>query len=398
LDMISFGSIFLELVFGHVPEMPGPGEEVFTEEFAFSCGGAVNSASAAASAGARAGLCTVLGDDLGSRVVIEHCARVGVDLSPSVRVRRRSAGVTVVLNFDGDRAFVTNLPARRGEPGAGARGEPGAGARGERGAGARGERGAGARGEPGAGARGEPGAGARGEPEAGARGEPEAGRQEERSERRGQPEIERWREVLRRYRPRWCYVHGGPGVPEFLREARELGSKIALDVSLGDERYRRDAIIDCVRLADVFLPNEDEILRLTGTDALGPALAAATAWGTPLVVTRGAAGAVIASPDGITEVAEGVQPVTVRDLTGAGDAFAGALIAALVRGVPLTKAVVAANTAGSQAAARLGAVGEVDVSGIAAVGQVLGAGFIDEAAEFTGQAAADNNAEREISQ
>jgi sugar/nucleoside kinase (ribokinase family) len=309
LDMISFGSIFLELVFGHVPEMPGPGEEVFTEEFAFSCGGAVNSASAAASAGARAGLCTVLGDDLGSRVVIEHCARVGVDLSPSVRVPRRSAGVTVVLNFDGDRAFVTNIPARR-----------------------------------------------------------------------GQPEIDRWREVLRRHRPRWCYLHGGPGVPEFLREARELGSKIALDVSLGDERYRRDVIVDCVRLADVFLPNEDEILRLTGTDALEAALAAAAAWGTPLVVTRGAAGAVIASPDGITEVADGVQPVTVRDLTGAGDAFAGALIAALVQGVPLTEAVVAANTAGSRAAARLGAVGEVDMSGIAAVGQALGAAFIDQAA------------------
>jgi sugar/nucleoside kinase (ribokinase family) len=331
LDMISFGSIFLELVFGHVPEMPGPGEEVFTEEFAFSCGGAINSASAAASAGARAGLCTVLGDDLGSRVVIEHCARVGVDLSPSVRVRRRSAGVTVVLNFDGDRAFVTNLPARRGEPEAGRQGESGAGRQ----------------------------------------GEPEAGRQEERSERRGQPEIDRWREVLRRYRPRWCYVHGGQGIPEFLREARELGSKIALDVSLGDERYRRDAIIDCVRLADVFLPNEDEILRLTGTGTLGDALTAAAAWGTPLVVTRGAAGAVIASPDGITEVAEGVQPVTVRDLTGAGDAFAGALIAALVRGVPLTEAVVAGNIAGSEAAARLGAVGEVDMSGIAAVGQAL---------------------------
>jgi sugar/nucleoside kinase (ribokinase family) len=309
LDMISFGSVFLELVFGHVPELPRPGEEVFTEEFAFSCGGAVNSASAAARAGATAGLCTVLGDDLGSRVVIEHCARTGVDLSPSVRVRRRSAGVTVVLNFDGDRAFVSNIPKRR-----------------------------------------------------------------------EQQEIDRWRAVLRRARPRWCYVHGGPGMPEFMREARELGSKIALDVSLGDERYAADAIIECVRLADVFMPNEDEIRRLTGTDALGPALAVATTWGTPLVVTRGAAGAVIASPDGITEVADGVRQVTVRDLTGAGDAFAGAMIAALVRGVPLTDAVVAANAAGSEAVAWLGAVGEVDVSGVAAVGQTLGARFIDQVA------------------
>ena len=318
MDMISFGSVFLELVFGHVPELPRPGEEVFTEEFAFSCGGAVNSASAAAAAGARAGLCTVLGEDLGSRVVIEHCVRLGVDLSPSVRVRRRSAGVTVVLNFDGDRAFVSNIPARR-----------------------------------------------------------------------SQPEIDRWRTVLRRTRPRWCYLHAGPGVPEFLREARELGSKIALDVSLGDERDR-DAVIDCVRLADVFIPNEDELLRLTEADALGPALSAATAWCTPLVVKRGPAGAVIASPDGVTEVSEGIRPVEVKDRTGAGDAFAGAMIAALLRGVPLAEAVVAANTAGSEAVARLGAVGEVDVSGIAAVGQTLGARFIEQVAT-----AAATNTDRE---
>jgi sugar/nucleoside kinase (ribokinase family) len=318
LDMISFGSVFLELVFGHVPELPRPGEEIFTEEFAFSCGGAVNSATAAATAGAQAGLCTVLGEDLGSRVVIEHCAKLGVDLSPSVRVRRRSAGVTVVLNFDGDRAFVSNIPARR-----------------------------------------------------------------------SQPEIDRWRAVLRRTQPRWCYLHAGPGVPEFLRDARELGSKIALDVSLGDER-EGDVVIDCVRLADVFIPNEDELLRLTGADSLGPALSAATAWGTPLVVKRGPAGAVIASPDGMTEVTEGIRPVEVKDRTGAGDAFAGAMIAALLRGVPLTEAVVAANTAGSEAVARLGAVGEVDVSGIAAVGQTLGARFIDQVAT-----AASNNTDRE---
>jgi sugar/nucleoside kinase (ribokinase family) len=311
LDMISFGTVFLELVFGHVPKLPRPGEEVFTDEFAVSCGGAVNSASSAARAGARAGLCTVLGDDLGSRVVMEHCARVGVDLSPSARVRSQSAGITVVLNFDGDRAFVTNVPAQA---------------------------------------------------------------------RRGPEEVERWRRVLARTRPRWCYLHAGAGVPDLLREARELGTKIALDISLGDEERHRDVVLECIRLADLFLPNEAELQRLTGTDAIGPALSAAAAWGTRLVVTRGAAGAVIAGPEGVTEVTEGVRPVRVRDLTGAGDAFAGALIAALLRGAPLAGAVVAANAAGSDAVARLGAVGEVEVAGISTAGQTLGARFIDQVA------------------
>jgi ribokinase len=303
LDMISFGSVFLELVFGHVHELPLPGEEVLTDDFAISCGGAVTSASAAARGGAQAGLCTVLGEDLGSRMVTEYCAGLGVELSPSVRVRRRSAGISVVLNFDGDRAFITNVPPR-------------------------------------------------------AAGE--------------QPEIDRWRAVLRHERPRWCYLHAGRGVPDFLRDARELGVKVVLDVSLGDERYR-ETVIECVRLADIFVPNGDELLRLTGADAIGEALAAAGAWGTVLVVKRGAAGAIVAGPDGVTEVAAGVRRVQVRDLTGAGDAFAGAMIAALLRGTPLAEAVVAANSAGSEAVARLGAVGEIEVAGIGAAGQTLGA-------------------------
>ena len=298
MDMISFGSVYLELVLGHVRELPAPGEEVFSDDFAISCGGAVTSAGAAALAGVRAGLCTVLGDDLGTRVVTQYCAMAGVQLSPSARVQGKAAGISVVLNFDGDRAFVTHLPPRPDD-------------------------------EP--------------------------------------PRIDHWRDVLRRERPRWCYLHAGHGVTPFLREARELGTRVVIDVSLGAERHR-DMIIECVRLADVFVPNETELLRLTGADAIGRAVAVAAGWGTPLVVTRGVAGALGAGPAGTTEVAEGVRRVQVRDLTGAGDAFAGAMIAALLRGAPLTEAVVAANTAGSEAVGRLGAVGEVEVPGVATAG------------------------------
>jgi sugar/nucleoside kinase (ribokinase family) len=300
--MISFGSVFLELVFGHVHTLPGPGEEVFTEEFAVSCGGAVTSASAAARAGVQAGLCTVLGDDLGSGVVQEYCVRHGVDLGPSLRVRRPSAGITVVLNFDGDRAFVThNPPWPAHEP----------------------------------------------------------------------AEIDRWRSVLRQRRPRWCYLHGGVGVQDFLRDARAQGTKTVLDVSLGDER-KRDLVIECVALADLFVPNEAELQRLTGTRSTEAAVAVAREWGTPLVVTRGAAGALVVGPDEVIEVSDGVRQVDVRDLTGAGDTFAGAMIGALVQGATLTAAVASANAAGAEAVSLLGAVGEVEVAGFSSAGPSLG--------------------------
>jgi sugar/nucleoside kinase (ribokinase family) len=290
VDMISFGTVFLELVFGQLERLPGPGEEVFTDEFAISCGGAVTSATVAAAAGVRAGLCTMLGDDLGSQVLTEHCASAGVDLSPSAHVAGPTAGITVVLNFDGDRGFVTHLPAGGLSV---------------------------------------------------------------------QAEIERWRTVLRARRPAWCYLHPGGLAPPFMRDARELGCKIMLDISLGDER-ERETVIQCVRLADIFVPNADELVALTGTADLDEAIEAAASWDTELVVTRGSAGAVVAGRDGtVTEITRGVRNVAVRDLTGAGDSFAGAMIAALLGGASIADAAAAGNAAGSEAVGRLGGVGTV---------------------------------------
>jgi ribokinase len=298
MDVISFGSVFLELVFGHVPALPRPGQEIFAEEFAISCGGAVTSATAAARTGVRAGVCTRLGNDLGGRVVAEHCEREGVDLSPSIRVPRPATGITMVLNYDGDRSFVTHLPPIPDD-------------------------------EP--------------------------------------PERARWVNVLRSRRPSWIYVHAGIGLTDFLQAARDQGTKVLLDVSLNEIGQAAAAVLDCIPLADVFTPNRSELLQLTGASSLDEALAIATTWGTPMVVKLGADGALIAGPDGVAAVGDGVAHVDVADLTGAGDSFAGAMIGNLLQGVPLTEAVVAANKAGSAAAGRLGAVGPVHVEGLSTV-------------------------------
>jgi sugar/nucleoside kinase (ribokinase family) len=300
VDMISFGSVFLELVFGHVPALPVPGQEIFTDDFAISCGGAVSSATAARRSGVTAGLCTLLGDDLGSRVVIEHCEREGVDLSPAARVARRVTGITTVFNYDGDRSFVTHVPPRPAD-------EPA---------------------PPG-----------------------------------------RWISVLHQYRPAWCYLHAAPDRQDFLAEARQLGIKAMVDISLVGIGTAAEIaeVIECVRMADVFVPNQAELIQLTDAANADEAISVAAGWGTPVVMKRGAQGAVIASPDGICAVTEGVAQIEVADLTGAGDAFAGAMIGALVQGAPLDRAVVAANAAGSEAASRLGAVGPVEVEGLSTV-------------------------------
>jgi sugar/nucleoside kinase (ribokinase family) len=293
MDVISFGPIFLEVVFGDMKHRPVPGEEIFVDQFAFSLGGgAVTAAVEARRAGASAAAATVLGDDVGSKLAVELCLREGVDLSPSKRLTGAVAGITVVLNFDQDRAFVSHVPPRST------------------------------------------------------------------AER---PEPERWPEVLEHVRPEWCYLHAGPLVPPVLERAHAVGTRVVLDFDSGAIDEFPDEVVKCATLADVLVPTEAELRRLTRARDLGEAIVSAASWCPWVVVKRGGAGAVAVDNGRATEVTEGLEDVVVRDRTGAGDAFAGAMVGNLARGAGLLEAVAAGNTAGSMAVARMGATGEMPV-------------------------------------
>ncbi|GAA2453984.1 PfkB family carbohydrate kinase [Agromyces soli] len=108
------------------------------------------------------------------------------------------------------------------------------------------------------------------------------------------------------------------------------------------------------RGADPLIVNEHEAAELLG---------AAAATGTPaevalalreaagahsVVVTLGAEGCLVADESGVDAV-PAVRAERVVDTTGAGDAFAGALAAALALGAPLRDAAAAAAAAGSAA-------------------------------------------------
>lgn len=291
MDLVTFGSVFLEVVFGHFERLPRPGEEIYVETFAFSCGGGAIGASVAANrGGAAAAMASVLGDDLGSRLAEDLALRERVDISFCQRVDGPAAGISVVLNFDRDRAFITHMPPRpAGEV----------------------------------------------------------------------PGPQRWPEVLRQLRPAWCYLHAGPAVAGVLHQARQLGTRVALDVSTETINRYPGAVVECARLADAFLPTEHELLRLTGAPDLSAAVALAGPWCPWVVVKRGPKGAVAVENGRAKEVTAGLQDVVVRDRTGAGDAFAGAMIGSVARGGSLLEAVAAGNAAGSEAVARLGSAGDL---------------------------------------
>ena len=101
-------------------------------------------------------------------------------------------------------------------------------------------------------------------------------------------------------------------------------------------------------LADPLIVNEGEAAELLGhsSDDLAGELAARL--GTAVVVTLGAAGAAVAAgQSGWTEPSP--KPDRVVDTTGAGDAFVGALAAALAAGHELAFAVRVGVAAGSHA-------------------------------------------------
>lgn len=110
-------------------------------------------------------------------------------------------------------------------------------------------------------------------------------------------------------------------------------------------------------LTDVIIVNELEFRHLTGADRSSDG--ALTSLGIPaVVITRGAAGATVATPGaGGRWVRHEVPGLPVRpvDTTGCGDAFTGALAARLVAGAELVEAVEFAVLVGAYAATGAGA-------------------------------------------
>ncbi|MGW1765646.1 carbohydrate kinase family protein [Streptomyces sp. NPDC002073] len=143
-----------------------------------------------------------------------------------------------------------------------------------------------------------------------------------------------------------------------LRAARDRGVPVSVDpasagflAAQGADRFLAD-----IAGAGILLPNEAEARLLAGLPAdADPSLAAAElSRRVPLVVvTRGAAGALVAEGGEVTARVPGT-PARAVDSTGAGDAFTGGFLAARLAGADPATAAASGCRAGAAAVTRLG--------------------------------------------
>ncbi|ANN65796.1 sugar kinase [Bordetella bronchialis] len=145
-----------------------------------------------------------------------------------------------------------------------------------------------------------------------------------------------------------------------IERARSAGTQVCLDSNLRLRLWpvdRARAILsEAMRMADIFLPSMDDMRHLTGhTDPAGTLdwIRAAGARGT-VVLKLGSEGAIL--DDGNQRQAVAGITVQAVDATGAGDCFAGALLARRARGDDWGTAVRYANAAAALSTQGYGAV------------------------------------------
>lgn len=134
--------------------------------------------------------------------------------------------------------------------------------------------------------------------------------------------------------------------------AVELGVPVSVDAASAApiRRLGGRQLLGWLPRGTLLLANADELAALTDGDPAGTA--GLLERGLTLIVKRGSRGALVATADGSTEFA--TEPLAVLDSTGAGDAFAAGVLAALWGGASLQDAVVEGNRLGARAVSRIG--------------------------------------------
>ncbi len=136
-----------------------------------------------------------------------------------------------------------------------------------------------------------------------------------------------------------------PGLPDLFRTLKQEGITLSLDTNDDPADEWGGVLAELLDLVDVLLPNEDEILRMTGMGTLDEALAALSPRVPLIVVKRGAKGALVQRGNR-RDLVPGLAVMPV-DTIGAGDSFDAGFLHAWLRGLDPQRAAVFGNVTGA---------------------------------------------------
>lgn len=151
------------------------------------------------------------------------------------------------------------------------------------------------------------------------------------------------------------FLHTGllPRAPAILRRARAHGLTVSLDTNWDPAERWNATLQEALSLADLFLPNEQEALRIGCAAELQEAVDALQALGVPLVaVKQGERGA--CAYDGQHTHRCAVTPARSGDSIGAGDSFDAGFVAAWLRGLNVPECLTIACRCGAAVAGAVG--------------------------------------------
>ena len=142
------------------------------------------------------------------------------------------------------------------------------------------------------------------------------------------------------------------GCVGLFEHAREHGVTTSLDPGFDpSQRWGRD-VIDAAQAADVFLPNEVELMAMTGCSSPEAALLALENGRTRTVAKLGREGAMTRDAGTTVHVpAFSVRPI---DTTGAGDSFNAGFLHAYLRRLPVRDSLLYGNGCGALSTRALG--------------------------------------------
>jgi sugar/nucleoside kinase (ribokinase family) len=145
-----------------------------------------------------------------------------------------------------------------------------------------------------------------------------------------------------------------PGLRELFERARANGSTTSVDPNWDPSERWDDGLLDLLPVTDVFLPNAEEAMRITGAASEDEAARALAAAGGVVVVKAGGLGAIAASGDELLRAP--AATVDAVDATGAGDAFDAGFLVSRLRGETLERSLAIANACGALSTRALGGV------------------------------------------